>query len=179
LGWPVKVSLYQSLFQVDNTLFLLLIFLAEGLALSGLIRYWFILGRGAETNSRRSVVGIVVMVPFLIPGLAPFLLSTLSQTDLSLNSELLSLGVVTILIALGLMAAYLGYSRDQIIARLKIPVKSLTELASLNWLLEQPQRRLSESSKLMLRVWVVLEGQHYIGWAIFIALIGALIILLS
>jgi hypothetical protein len=32
--------------------------------------------------------------------------------------------------------------------------------------------------KLLLRVEVILEGQHYIGWAIFAAIIGALVVLL-
>jgi hypothetical protein len=178
LGWPARVSLYQSLLRADNPFFILIIFLAEGLALSGLMRYWLILGRGTESNSRRSVVGIVVLVPFLIPGLAPFLLSTLNETDLSLDSTP-SLGVVTALIALVSTAVYLGYSRDQIIARLKIPVELLAQFARLNWLLRWWQRGLSGFGMLTLRVRVVLEGQHYLGWAIFTALIGALIILLS
>ncbi len=38
---------------------------------------------------------------------------------------------------------------------------------------------LSQTGKLLLRVNVVLEGQHYLGWALLTALVGGLIILLQ
>ena len=47
-------------------------------------------------NSWWSTIGIVAMVPFLTPGLAPFIFSGLTQSDLSLASLQLSVAAVAI-----------------------------------------------------------------------------------
>jgi hypothetical protein len=179
LGWLAKVAIYQSLLMLRNEFFASLVILAELLALSGLVRYWLILGRGSEINGRSSVVGIVVMVPFLIPVFGPFMLSTLTETDLGVTRLAASSNVIIILTLLVVGAICLGYFRSQIMQGLKIPADNVAELVNLNWLLADWQRLLSWLGRFILRVRVILEGQHYIGWAIFVALIGALIILLS
>ncbi len=178
LGLPARVAIYQSLFRIDKLTIVLIVILAEGLALSGLIRYWLILGQGNEAGGRRSVVGIVAMVPFLTPGLAPFILSAITEIELSLGGVEWSFGLLGINIAIVLGAVGLGYFRGQIIDRLEIPAETMVRLIRLNWLLRWGESRLNQISKVALRVRVTLEGQHYLGWAVFTALVGALIILL-
>jgi hypothetical protein len=119
------------------------------------------------------------MVPFLIPVFGPFMLSTLTETDLGVTRLAASSNVIIILTLLVVGAICLGYFRSQIMQGLKIPADNVAELVNLNWLLADWQRLLSWLGRFILRVRVILEGQHYIGWAIFVALIGALIILLS
>jgi|GEM_PF-1245922 len=179
LGWPARVAVYQSLFRIDNLVIVLIVILAEAFSLSGLVRYWFTLvGQGNEASNRRSVVGIVMMVPFLVPALAPFVLSTITRTELSSTSaeQFSSIWIVIVILVAG--AIGLDYFRGQIIDRLALPVPATTELLSLHWFFRWWEALLDRAGKAVLRVRVTLEGQHYIGWAILVALIGGLIILL-
>lgn len=178
LGWPVRVAIYRSLFDVTGVLALLLIILAEALALSGLVRYWLILVRGSQASSRHSAVGIVAMVPFLTPGLAPFILSALTGAELSLGSAAQSSGAWVVVVLLVSAAVGLDYFRPAIIARFNLSVPLLSHLLGLHWLFHWGEGVLNQVGKIVLRVRVMLEGQHYLGWAIFTALVGALIILL-
>jgi hypothetical protein len=119
------------------------------------------------------------MVPFLIPGLGPLILSTLTRTELppanfEQTPRVLAVLIVTIVGGVGL-----GYFRSQIIARLKISSTGLADFAGLSWLLPWWAALLDGVGKFVLRIRVILEGQHYIGWALFTALVGVLIILLG
>jgi hypothetical protein len=179
LGWPARVVMYQSLNSPGNMTIMIMAILAEGLALSGLVRYWLILWQGNEVSSRRSVVGVVALVPFLTPALAPFVLSTITGTDLPVPDLAQPPGVFIPVIALIVIAAGLGYFRDQIIGRLNVPPEFLIQLLHLHWLLRWGEVLLDTVSKFVLRVQVILEGQYYIGWAIFVALVGTLVGLFS
>jgi len=178
LGWLARTTIYQTLLQRGNMLLPLLVVLAEALALSGLVRYWLILWQGDEHNEQRSMVGIVAMVPFLIPGLAPLILSTLTRTDLPSANFEQTPRVFVVLIVTIVAAVGLGYFRPQLITRLKISPAALVEFAKLGWLLPWWAVLLNWVGKFVLRIEVILEGQHYMGWALFTALVGILIILL-
>jgi hypothetical protein len=179
LGWLARTSGYQTLLLKENIALLLAVVLAEGLVLSGLVRYWLRLWQGEEHSERRSMVAVVAMVPFLIPVLAPFILSALTRTQLPPASFAQPAGVfgalgVTLIGALGL-----GYFRSQLITRLRINPTSVAEFAGLGWLLPWWAALLNWLGKFILRLWIILEGQHYMGWALFTALVGVLIILLG
>jgi hypothetical protein len=179
LGWLARTTIYEVLFLTGNLPLLLLVVIAESLVLSGLVRYWLTLWQGDEKSERRSLVGIVAMVPFLIPGLGPLILSTLTRTELppanfEQTPRVLAVLIVTIVGGVGL-----GYFRSQIIARLKISSTGLADFAGLSWLLPWWAALLDGVGKFVLRIRVILEGQHYIGWALFTALVGVLIILLG
>jgi hypothetical protein len=179
LGWMARTTIYEVLFLTGNLPLLLLVVIAESLVLSGLVRYWLTLWQGDEKSERRSLVGIVAMVPFLIPGLGPLILSTLTRTELppanfEQTPRVLAVLIVTIVGGVGL-----GYFRSQIIARLKISSTGLADFAGLSWLLPWWAALLDGVGKFVLRIRVILEGQHYIGWALFTALVGVLIILLG
>jgi hypothetical protein len=179
LGWLARTTLYQTLLQGENMFFPLLVVLAEGLTLSGLVRYWLMLWQGDDQNERRSMVGIVVMVPFLIPGLATLILSTLTRTNLPPANFDQAPPVFFVLLVTIVGAVGLGYFRPQLITRLRISSPALAEFAGLGWLLPWWAALLNWLGKFILRIRVILEGQHYLGWALFTALVGVLIILLG
>lgn len=179
LGWLAKLSIYQSLLETGNPVMTLAIVLAEALALSGLVRYWFTLARGDEVNSWWSTIGIVAMVPFLTPGLGPYIFSTLTQSNLTLAGLDLSIGAVVLSVVIPIAGSLLGYFRYSIINRLRIPTETVIRIASLRWLPRWGRLVFGELGKFGLRIRVILEGQHYVGWAIFTALVGTLVILLS
>ena len=152
---------------------------AESLALSGLVRYWQMVWHGADANGIQGVAGIVIMVPFLIPGLAPFVLSTLTKTELPgadvSQSVNVLLTVVTVLVA----ALALAYFRPQIMGRLRLSPESHTQVTRVfEAMWDWGTDAVKWVGTVMLRVEVLLQGQHYMGWALFTALVGVVIILL-
>ncbi|MCB9078289.1 MAG: hypothetical protein H6631_11890 [Anaerolineaceae bacterium] len=179
LGWVAKLTMYESFLATNQPMMIGVVVLAEALAFSGLVRYWFTLAGGDEANSWWSTIGILAMVPFLTPGLAPFIFSALTQSNLSISQVELSIGAVAITIIVPVVGSLLGYFRHEIIGRLGIRTQRVVKIASLSWLPGWGQILFKEAGKFGLRVRVVLEGQHYIGWAVFTALVGALVILLS
>ena len=179
LGWVAKLSMYEAFLAGNQPVMIGVVILAEALAFSGLVRYWFTLAGGDETNSWWSTIGILAMVPFLTPGLGPFIFSALTQSNLSISQVELSIGAVAITIIVPVIGSLLGYFRREIIERLHIPTRMVVAIASLAWLPGWGQILFKEAGKFGLRVRVILEGQHYMGWAIFTALVGALVILLS
>jgi hypothetical protein len=179
LGRLARTSIYQTLLLKENAALLFLVILAESLVLSGLVSYWLMLWQGNEQSERRSMVGIVAMVPFLIPGLAPLILSTLTGTDLA-SANFAQSGAVFGALAVTAVGAFgLGYFRSQLIAKLKLSSLGLAEFAGLSWLLPWWAVLLNGVGKFVLRIRVIVEGQHYMGWALFTALVGILIILLG
>jgi hypothetical protein len=184
LGWPAWTAIYRNLLPAGITITVVVI-LAEVFALSGLIRYWLVLWQGKQDTSPETrptawnislAAGIVAMVPFLIPGLAPLILSAIAKIELPPPNFAPSILIVTAMAAMG--AIGLGYFREPIIERLKVSSSTLTKLVRLHWLLDWGEQSLSGGSKLILRVNVILEGRHYLGWVLFTALVGALIIIL-
>jgi hypothetical protein len=174
-GWLARSLAYQALLVTDSRVAALLAMLAEELALGSLLFYWLNLWRGAEQNIRQGVAGIIVMVPFLIPGLALFVLATITRLDLPLVDFALPVGVLIMTSVTIIGAALLGYYRTPIMAWLRI---SATPLLRLSWLFAWGQGGLDQAGRLALRLGVILEGQHYLGWALLVAMVGILVILL-
>ena len=178
LGWLMRTTIYQTLLSSSQMLLLVPVLGAEMLALSSLVRYWLALWQGQNGNRRRLTIGVIVMVPFLLPGLAPFVLSRITLVERSTYDLEKSAAVFVMMIALLLGALMLGNYRESIKDRLKISSEMLTTLTDPRWVWHQSGRWLRQTGDVLLRMDVVLEGQHYIGWAIFVALVGVLVILL-
>lgn len=179
LTWPVRSAVYQSLFQSEYVLLAMLSITAEALALSGLVRYWMLVWQVARQDERHAVAGVVIMVPFLIPGLAPFILATITKADIP-TADFEQPWVVLLAFA-GVItgAVSLGYYRSKIIGRIYTSHVALRDWVSLTWLRSRWEKRLMHVAKFTLRIEVFLEGQHYVGWALFTALVGILIVLLG
>ncbi len=183
LTWPVWSTFYSA--GISSTLAAtLLVFVAVTLALSGLVRYGLTVWRAesrVEPSSHlpASIAAIVAALPFLIPGIGPILFSALLSTPLpavSLNKSASAL----VMIAISTAAAIgLGYFRGQIIIQTRISPAAVLPLLHLDWLVKGIENSLSRIGKLILRANVIFEGQHYMGWALFTALVGSLIILLT
>ena len=93
------------------------------------------------------------------------------------NSDKISLTLIIItIITAG--AIGLGYFRTQIITRFSMSPAVLIKIFDLQWMLVGIDKLLNQISKFVLRVNVIFEGQHYIGWALFTALVGSLIVIL-
>jgi hypothetical protein len=198
LGWPLRYAVLQALSEQSMILAVgVALFLAEVLALSSLPQYWRILWQGQDQNGRQLLVGIVAMVPFLAPVLGLFILSEL--TKLPVDAPVNKLGPWLYVAGLIGGAFLARHFQPAIIARLFNrpnpanhdasaeaglgPSLQRDEtgvlLANLGPLVSRLSLWLDDAGRFVLRAQVVLEGQHYVGWAIFVALLGALIILLN
>jgi hypothetical protein len=205
LGWPLRQTVIQLVARPAGGIIFGLLFAAEMLAFSSLPDYWRILWQGHEQNGRRLLVGVVAMVPFLTPVLGLFILSELTKIDVLVSVA--DFGPLVYVVALGGGAILMSHFRLAITTRVLsvmrrkalpdlVPaVESLSEpagddpsilieqhgnvLATLELILSRITTWLDDSARFVLRIQVVLEGQHYMGWAIFVALLGALILLLN
>jgi hypothetical protein len=83
-----------------------------------------------------------------------------------------SLGLVGSL----LWALFLGYGRRRLLGALPFPVLGLMAVLRLGWLVRGLARVLDALSRILLRLRVVIEGQHYLAWAIL--LFAALVLLI-
>jgi hypothetical protein len=180
LAWPARSGIYQSLLYSNSVTLIILVILADGLALSGLVSYWRLIWQGAEKGSLQAVAGAVIMVPFLIPGLAPFIFSTITQTEFPVDDLEGAVGVYVVMLVAIAGAGAVGYFRPELMARLHLssPVEAQIEAlveAIWSWL----ERLLGGLGKFVLRIEVILQGQHYMGWALVTALVGVVIILLG
>ena len=179
--WTIFATFYPASFSTNVPKTLLLV-LALILAMSGLTRYWLKLWfgesqSGSQLHLPATIAALVAAVPFLVPGLAPLLLSGVTQAALGSNSDKISLTLIIItIITAG--AIGLGYFRTHIITRFSMSPAVLIKIFDLQWMLVGIDKLLNQISKFVLRVNVIFEGQHYIGWALFTALVGSLIVIL-
>jgi hypothetical protein len=178
LSWPVRIAVYEALVSLDNILVVLLALLAEMLAFTVIIGFWKNLWQDENGNRRRLIVDVVVMVPFLLPGLGLFIVERITQLTLPrADSEKIIFTLIMLFVVMVGALALHSY-REKLLLKLNLSTSSLIEFAQLQWFWSQSADWLGRAGKLILRMNVVLEGQHYVGWAIFATIIGALIILL-
>jgi hypothetical protein len=179
LVWPARSGIYQSLFIYGNLVIVMGVVLAEALALSGLASYWLMNWPGSHPDDKQATAAVVILTPFLIPGLAPFMLGIVTKTKLPAVDFVQPPGVFLAVAVVVAGAVGLGYFRPQLMRRLKISAATLVDWVNLSWLQPWSENSLSRGSKLVLRVEVFLQGQHYLGWALFTAVVGVLVILLG
>jgi len=181
LNWPIWAMFYPTS-SASDMVKTIAVMLAMILAMSGLARYWLELRHNENNSDPQSylfpaIAAVVAAVPFLIPGLAPLILSSIIQTDFPSNPDTLLLTLILVAITTA-GAIGLGYFRTQIITRLNISPEAWIKIFDLQWLLIWTEKGLNQIGKLVLRVNVIFEGQHYFGWALFTALVGTLIVIL-
>jgi len=181
LNWPVWETFYPASFS-SNTVAAAVVMLAIILAMSSLVRYWLELWQNENTPDRQThlipaIATIIAAIPFLIPGLAPLILSAITQTGFPASSDRILFTLIAIaLTTAGAIAT--GYFRTPIITQLNVSPAVWIKIFDLQWLLIWAEKVLNQIGKAVLRVNVIFEGQHYMGWALFTALVGTLIVIL-
>ncbi len=204
LGWAGRGALYQATWEADALGVLALGVVAGGAALSVLYRYW----EGKLNRSDSSHVGeevhatsapadasapepdgdpghedshwpllgaTLACIPFLIPVLGPRLVTGIPTPIVAGSSMLIALlGLVGSL----LWALFLGHGRHRLLDSLPVSRHGLASALRLGWLLRSLGRGLDTLGRVILRVRTVIEGEHYLAWAILLALGLGLAILL-
>jgi hypothetical protein len=114
-------------------------------------------------------------IPFLIPVLGPRLLVG-APSSFVVGPALLStsLGLIGSL----LWAFFLGYGRHRLLDSLPFSRPGLMSLLRLGWLLHSLRYALDTLGRALLRTRAIIEGEHYLAWALLLALGLGLMILL-
>jgi hypothetical protein len=186
LGWEGRGVLYRAIWQAGMPGTLALVIVAEGAALSALYHIWRGLFRGAPTEAARvwrPLGAALAVIPFLIPVAGPLLLHSVTplaaegirpQTEFGLYPMSAALGLIGSL----LWAFFLGYGRHRLLDAIPFSRTALLSTLRLSWLLQRSEQALDTLSRLLLRVRAVIEGEHYLAWAILLALgLGLLVAL--
>jgi hypothetical protein len=113
-------------------------------------------------------------IPFLIPVLGPRLVVGAPANFAGPSVLSAPLGLVGSL----LWALFLGYGRRRLLGFLPFSRRGLTSVLRLGWLSRSLGYALDTPGRIILRVRAVIEGEHYLAWAILLALGLGLAILL-
>ena len=180
LGWLGRGALYQTTWAAGALGVIALVVIAEGAALSVLYRYWQLLCHDApprETGIWHPLGATVAAVPFLVPVVGPRLLSLLVPIQSAAVSAMPSaMGAWAGVAGTVLWALFLGYGRRWLLNPLLLWRQGLMGWLRLGWLARWVARALDTLSRVLLRVRAIIEGEHYLAWAILLAVcIGLLI----
>jgi hypothetical protein len=114
-------------------------------------------------------------IPFLFPVLGPLLVVVGAPATFAGPSTVSALlGLVGSL----LWALFLGYGRRRLLDSLPFSRRGLASDLRLGWLLRSLGCALGTLGRVILRVRAVVEGEHYLAWAILLALGLGLAVLL-
>jgi len=167
LGWEGRGALYRTTWEAGVPGAVALSLVAEGMALSVLYRYWRRLLKvtpAKETSLWRPLGAVLVCLPFLIPLWGPRLLSPPASAPLEASPGA-ALGLVGSL----LWALFLGYGRRRLLRALPFSRQALMGALRLGWLLRALGRALDTIALTLLRIRAVIEGEHYLAWAVLLA----------
>lgn len=179
LGWEGRGTLYQVTWEAGAPGVLALVVVAEGAALSALYRYWQRFNQDKqqiESGAWLVLGAALASIPFLIPVLGPRLPWVGAPPALAIAPPLLSTSVG--LVGALLWAFFLGYGRRRLLAVMPVSPHTLARTLHLAWLLGGLGRALDKLGRFFLRIRTVIEGEHYLAWAILLALALVLVILL-
>jgi hypothetical protein len=117
----------------------------------------------------------LICIPFLIPVLGPRLVP---ETPLTSAQGVTDLIPLLALVGSLLWALFLGYGRRPLLDSVPIPRQDLMDGLRLGWLLRSLGYGLDTLGGVLLRIRAVIEGEHYLAWAILLALGLGLVIVL-
>jgi hypothetical protein len=117
----------------------------------------------------------LICIPFLIPVLGPRLVP---ETPLTSAQGVTDLIPLLALVGSLLWALFLGYGRRPLLDSVPIPRHDLMDGLRLGWLLRSLGNGLDTLGGVLLRIRAVIEGEHYLAWAILLALGLGLVIVL-
>ena len=176
-GWAAHQEIYARLFRHQQALLGVLI-ATEGIAFSALYPYWKTLLSGKDRKDTALWTALILTIPFLLPGVAGLTFSVITGLQFGGNAPATgavgkSLGLVW------LLAFFFGIGRERLLSWLKLSPRALEGPLTLTWLWPFLQRALGALSFITLQFKAVFEGGHYLGYALLVALIGLLVMILS
>ncbi len=176
-GWAAHQEIYARLFNYQQAL-LGVLMVSEGIAFSVLYPYWKNLLSGKDRKDAALWTALILTIPFLLPGVAGLTFSVI--TGLQFGGNVSSTGLVGMSLGLvWLLAFSFGFGRERLLTWLKVSPHALEGPLNLTWLWPLLQRGLGALGFIVLQFKAIFEGGHYLGYALLVALIGLLVVILS
>ncbi len=180
LGWAGRGTLYGTAWESGSSGILALAVVAEGAALSVLYHVWRGLPRGEPAEATRiwrPLGAALATIPFLIPAAGPRLLQSTSFGGV-IGNDPQSLSAALGLVGTLLWAVFLGYGRPRLLDAMPFSRAGALSALRLGWMLDGLVGVLDTLSRILLRLRAIVEGEHYLAWAILLTLgLGLLIAL--
>jgi len=180
LGWAGRGALYGAVWEGGSSGTLALVVVAEGAALSALYHVWRGLPRGEPAEAARiwrPLGAALAIIPFLIPAAGPRLLQSAGVGE-GIGNDPQPLSAALGLVGALLWAVFLGYGRPRLLDVMPFSRTGALSALRLDWMLDWLGRALDTLSRIVLRLRAVIEGEHYLAWAILLTLgLGLLIAL--
>lgn len=169
-GWAARVALYRVIWNNGGPFMLAVVSVGQGAALSVLYRYWRSLAHretAQQSGFWQMLAASLATFPWLIPWLAEQVWGSTYAT--ALVPQDIDIGLVEGLSLAGvwLWLIFLGHGRDWVLKLLiDVPQSALLAWLRAGWLCGRLARTLDVGSRVVLRVRVIVEGEHYLAWAI-------------
>ncbi len=183
LGWAGRGALYGAAWEGGSSGTLALAVVAEGAALSALYHVWRGLPRGEPAEAARiwrPLGAALATIPFLIPVAGLRLLESAGAgIGGGIENDPRALSAALGLVGALLWAVFLGYGRPRLLDALPFSRADMLSALRLGWMLERLGGALDTLSRIVLRLRAVVEGEHYLAWAILLTLGLGLLIALS
>ncbi len=183
LGWVAFHQTYADLLLQNQPMIITIILIAKSLALSVLYHYWLDLLNGKQEPTKMVGVAAVLIIPFLIPGLANVIFTFITGQTINMipNVDVFAFNgtpYFTVFLV-GILAFSFGYGRDLILNQSQIRPELVKPILNLNWFLPHAQASADVGSRLVLRLKAILEGTNYLSWVILIVLVRVFIVFLN
>jgi hypothetical protein len=183
-GWLGRGALLQTMWDTRGPQMLALAVVSSGAALSVLYRAWQTMLRRSSREQwpalERPVGALIAATPFLVPGLGMWFVSLAGGG--TWNPASLDFYGVGAWIGLGgmlLWTVFLGYSRDWLAWLSPDQRQRMLAWLRLGWLVRRADWLAQTSGRVLLRIRSILEGEHYLAWALLTALCIALLLLFN
>jgi len=168
-GWSARISFYQVVWNNGGPVMLAVVSVGQGAALSVLYRYWRLLLQREAAGQPRAwqlLAAGLAALPWLIPLLAEQVLASVSPTTLASGDMHIGLVEGFSLAGVWLWLVFLGYGRDWLLSLVALPRPRLSDWLRAGWLTGKIAQLLDVIGRVVLRARAVVEGEHYLAWAI-------------
>jgi hypothetical protein len=184
LGWLSRGALMQLMWDTRGPQALALIVVTSGAALSVLYRAWQAHIPKSVTapapSLERSLGATVAATPFLVPVLSIWFVSLATTGGTTpATFDLYGIGAWIGLGGVLLWAIFLGYGRDWLALLDDATRERIVTWLRLDWLLRRAEQLVHAVGRVLLRLRAVGEGEHYLAWALLVAIGTALALLFS
>ena len=183
IGWVGRIALLQAMWDTRGPEMLAMAVVTAGASLSVLYRSWqtqIERSSGAQPSPWQTAGALVAVTPFLVPWLGWWCVSLGDPGHLRLMStDSYSIGAWVGLAGTLLWAVFLGYSRNWLpVLGGAFRARTLHWLR-LDWLVRRAEALARVLTGSLLRVRSVVEGEHYLAWALLLAVCIGLLFLFT
>ncbi len=183
IGWHGRGALFEVAWVSGGPSLLALVVIAEGAAVSVLYRYWRILVQSPNDSQvagwrkiGATLAGVALLIPLLVPHI---MFSAIPAVPDRYPFNIPGVGAWIGLLGSVLWGVFLGYGRRWLALVDSAAQERLLRWLRLGWFVRRTEWMGHMLSGGLLRTRAVVEGEHYLAWAILLVIFFVLLIMYS